>query len=614
MAAPGWREQIGNIIAETERNLGGRPSRQQISRAAPVLPCTSYSVNNAPSSAPSSPPPGGAGGAQYEETAFGPSFQRVLEQVKFELDVRGSLAQKQLEAVREELSAGLADAERKCLDIAQEMEVSLKKRLDTEVGGREARDATVLRLQATLDASREETMRLLSEFQGTALDHSEVLRRLEAELGAFRLDAESRIADESWKLAKLVAQQKDLTEGIELSGAEATLARLKACEEALLKERELRLALDDDVAELRQATRVGGGGALDAAIARALEEGGAVGAIDEKVKECGRLIVRMGTELMDEARRRQALETEVQELKMRLAGVEVISRQPGGDPLLGGALPAAFAPGRVSPPLDAVGGGLGASFAEVASGVPPPVPAFGGAAGASAAEPWSASRSSAVDHRLSQIVAGQPSAGGSLSASASYAQLLSQGGGAGGGGGSASDSGGAPGSSAALRLSRQQLDERVQQILSRHCGDTPRDQPAAKKPPPPPATQVQYKKQREDGRWVYGTIHTMGLPERRSLATSRSSLRGGRRSHSCIGWRWHHNGWLRRRGHPNCRRDVGRARQRRRRHGACSEICQCGLQDVSRHVRTVQRAQPRRGGLLAPAGRGDRRHSGEGAL
>ena len=56
MAAPGWREQIGNIIAETERNLGGRPSRQQISRAAPVLPCTSYSVNNAPSSAPSSPP------------------------------------------------------------------------------------------------------------------------------------------------------------------------------------------------------------------------------------------------------------------------------------------------------------------------------------------------------------------------------------------------------------------------------------------------------------------------------------------------------------------------------------------------------------------------------
>ena len=282
MAAPGWREQIGNIIAETERNLGGRPSRQQISRAAPVLPCTSYSVNNAPSSAPSSPPPGGAGGAQYEETAFGPSFQRVLEQVKFELDVRGSLAQKQLEAVREELSAGLADAERKCLDIAQEMEVSLKKRLDTEVGGREARDATVLRLQATLDASREETMRLLSEFQGTALDHSEVLRRLEAELGAFRLDAESRIADESRKLAKLVAQQKDLTEGIELSGAEATLARLKACEEALLKERELRLALDDDVAELRQATRVGGGGALDAAAARALEEGGAVGAIDEK--------------------------------------------------------------------------------------------------------------------------------------------------------------------------------------------------------------------------------------------------------------------------------------------------------------------------------------------
>ena len=71
--------------------------------------------------------------------------------------------------------------------------------------------------------------------------------------------------------------------------------------------------------------------------------------------------------------------------------------------------------------------------------------------------------------------------------------------------------------------------------------------------------------------------------------------------------------WMASSAHPNCRRDVGRARQRRRRHGACSEICQCGLQDVSRHVRTVQRAQPRRGGLLAPAWRGDRRQSGEGA-
>ena len=30
--------------------------------------------------------------------------------------------------------------------------------------------------------------------------------------------------------------------------------------------------------------------------------------LDEKVKECGRLIVRMGTELLEETKRRQALE------------------------------------------------------------------------------------------------------------------------------------------------------------------------------------------------------------------------------------------------------------------------------------------------------------------
>ena len=423
MAAPGWREQIGNIIAETERNLGGRPSRQQISREAPVLPCTSYSVNNAPSSAPSPPPPGGAGGAQYEETAFGPSFQRVLEQVKFELDVRGSLAQKQLEAVREELSAGWR-TERKCLDIAQEMEVSLKKRLDTEVGGREARDATVLRLQATLDASREETMRLLSEFQGTALDHSEVLRRLEAELGAFRLDAESRIADESRKLAKLVAQQKDLTEGIELSGAEATLARLKACEEALLKERELRLALDDDVAELRQATRVGAA-ARSTRRSRARSEGGAVGAIDEKVKECGRLIVRMGTELMDEGEAAAGA-------RDRGAGAQDAPRGRRGDLAPARRRPA---PRRRPPPPSRPAGCPRRSTPSAAASAPAsprsrracrrPCPRSG-APPAPAPPSLGVRRARRPSTTASQIVAGQPSAGGSLSASASYAQLLSR--------------------------------------------------------------------------------------------------------------------------------------------------------------------------------------------
>ena len=50
------------------------------------------------------------------------------------------------------------------------------------------------------------------------------------------------------------------------------------------------------------------------AVATAIERSGdsvAIASLDEKVKECGRLIVRMGTELMEETKRRQALEAEV---------------------------------------------------------------------------------------------------------------------------------------------------------------------------------------------------------------------------------------------------------------------------------------------------------------
>ena len=53
---------------------------------------------------------------------------------------------------------------------------------------------------------------------------------------------------------------------------------------------------------------------IDQAVATAIERSGdsaAIASLDEKVKECGRLIVRMGTELMEETKRRQALEAEV---------------------------------------------------------------------------------------------------------------------------------------------------------------------------------------------------------------------------------------------------------------------------------------------------------------
>jgi len=305
-------------------------------------------------------------------------------------------------------------------------------------------------------------------------------------------------------------------------------------EKALLAERSFR---HDVEAQLDTLQQYGDGSKLremvDTAVASALEQSGTaqgMASLDEKVKECGRLIVRMGTELMEETKRRQALEAEVQELRMRLSGVEAVARSPLGPTWPGatvassvdGVIPPltmGLPPGWVPPVAEGFDGGIAdpgaglsdAAYAsafgfdpiaaddamgstsqfmnqEVYSASAPLLPtaaapeAMGHGDGAAPAT-WNARCSAAVDTKLQQLVpalhaaslaappapalsgnaalgaAGLSDAADSLSvsqlATASYDTSRV--------GGEQQVRG-----SAALRLSRQELDARVQQILGRH--------------------------------------------------------------------------------------------------------------------------------------------------
>ena len=76
--------------------------------------------------------------------------------------------------------------------------------------------------------------------------------------------------------------------------------RLGEIEHALLAERQYRKQLEDQLIEVREQSPLTALDAVDGAVSEALERSGTAGAVshlDEKVKECGRLIVRMGTEV-----------------------------------------------------------------------------------------------------------------------------------------------------------------------------------------------------------------------------------------------------------------------------------------------------------------------------
>lgn len=217
-----WRSQISSIIAETERNLGmktRRPTPAPAAAASPTfrtsLPAPSSFPPPLPAAAASIPllPADGAGASSSYGTPSATSTDvrqlqsslessldaqtrsaqtRTMETVKFELDVRGSLIAKQLEAVREEMHSSMAATEKKWLDIAKGVETSTAASLEAESKLREHTDTQLGLLRDASSTAHQETMRVVGEFQQTAIDHSEVLRRLDADLSSFRQSMETK--------------------------------------------------------------------------------------------------------------------------------------------------------------------------------------------------------------------------------------------------------------------------------------------------------------------------------------------------------------------------------------------------------------------------------------
>jgi len=320
-----WRDQISSIIADTNRNLGGR-GLTTIASVPPLAYCSARPAEfesvfrGGPSATAGAISGGGGGGGavgfnltespkkaaaaaahQAHATSqaaaqqsplealmsdkqqanltsqaanFQGSLQRILESVKFELDVRGSIAQKHMEAVREEMTAGMQEAERRCLDVAKQVDAAVGVRLDTERQIREQTNSTIARLQDTMSESHKETVRVVSDFQSTSIDHAEVLRRLEQELTltlnpnpnpnpdqvlrrleqellAFKLDTETKLTEEARKLSGVIVDQRKIGENVDLAAADSTLGRLKEVELALLKEREMRKTLEHEVVAMQ---------------------------------------------------------------------------------------------------------------------------------------------------------------------------------------------------------------------------------------------------------------------------------------------------------------------------------------------------------------------------
>ena len=336
-----WKSQIEGIILETERNLGGRgamahrltmpplykPPRVAVAAAnaafnqsaaaaarpaapppprappvqmppmPPVPPAAPPPAHAPPPSMP--PPPGGlsagASTSNVVETLLdvdardGSPFQRrLVEVLKYELDARMSVTHSQLDAVREELAYGLQDVERKALDLASKIQVAVTSAMDGEREQRGLSDKQLARVEAALVDTRRETFGLIDDVQSTSLDLSEVCRRLEKDLAAFKLDTETKLVEEQNRSAGLIEREKQLRLTTELASAEATVARVNEVEVALLKEREFRKEMEGEISALSERHEMVPT-LVDAAVRRELDASGAgghasaVSALDEKV-------------------------------------------------------------------------------------------------------------------------------------------------------------------------------------------------------------------------------------------------------------------------------------------------------------------------------------------
>ena len=236
-----WREQIGSIIAETERNLGMKVSRPPsvsfrpapaifAHPAAAVLSGSSYSggglaavsssssaagscsgeaatttssiasvntalatkqlLSEAATAAAGSGPNaamanmssvGSASMAASAQESLRPLLQqsmdggaasnaRLLETMKFEMDVRTKHTSAQLDAVREEMANAATATEKKWVEIARQMESSVGGQLDAESKLRGHTDAQLAQLRDASAHAHQETMRVVGAFQQTAID------------------------------------------------------------------------------------------------------------------------------------------------------------------------------------------------------------------------------------------------------------------------------------------------------------------------------------------------------------------------------------------------------------------------------------------------------------
>ena len=182
-----WRDQLSTIIAETERNLGiqSRPPPQPLPTVLRAPPAR-YAPE--PSRPPPPPPPmdtqdfGGAAAASHSSSAAGHYYQlapppavdrattsRLLESVKFEMDVHNSFTAKQLEAVRDEMQTNAQSTQGKLMEMLKGVEGSVAKQIDAEAKLRAHTDTQLGMLRDASATAHGETMRALSEFQQTAI-------------------------------------------------------------------------------------------------------------------------------------------------------------------------------------------------------------------------------------------------------------------------------------------------------------------------------------------------------------------------------------------------------------------------------------------------------------
>jgi hypothetical protein len=214
-----WRSEISSIIARTEQNLGPHRVASSMYRSprvvgaaeaaflAPLGSCTRSSVLNRTSlSGQASAKPaasahaslaGGGGGAEpaarsaaWATNESRPASHHLVDSLRFELETRQTVGSDQLEALREELAAGLAEVDRRAADLTHDLEAMLTAAVEAERQLRAGGERTVSRLEGSLGSTRKELFDLIGEGQSTALEHSEVLRRIEQELVAFKMDVE----------------------------------------------------------------------------------------------------------------------------------------------------------------------------------------------------------------------------------------------------------------------------------------------------------------------------------------------------------------------------------------------------------------------------------------